>query len=1013
MISDQAVVTTTAADRRTHQRPDANVIAWFDEVVRRQPDAIALTLVGEGGPDTETHVTYAELSRRAERLTSRLQARGVGPETVVGIGLDDHASGLVAIIATLKAGGCFLPIDPRFPPARVSRIVADSRMCVLVTCAAQRPRYEASGAPLMLFDDVEPPVPCHSIAAAFAGSAAAVIYTSGSTGEPKGVVLTDEGVANHARSFAALLDLSAADVVLQFASLAMDTAYEEILPCLCRGGRLVIRNTEMVQDVVTLLQRCADQQVTILDLPTALWPSMTEVLRSKQAVLPASVRCIVLGGEEAPAAALPYWSMHQPQVTVFNSYGPSEATIIVTAGAVRADASGTPDGVPLGDCLPGTAIHLDPVTDPSGRERATGEIYISGIGVARGYIGSPRLTAERFMPDALAADGSRAYRTGDLAERQENGALVFRGRRDRQVKISGHRIQLEEVEQAILAHPAIPQCAVTVQDNRMGGRRLVAFCALRRSDPSLPYQPTTPGASALRAFLAERLPPYMIPGQFSFLEKFILDGHGKIDRSTLPQIGHFNRARRHLPEYQWPRPGPESRLAQIWCSVLDLEDDEVSALDPFEYLGGNSLYGIQVRYRARQAGLLFKASDMHSQQTIRGLAACCRNSADVRARVRDRVEDWARYARALGRAVTVTAAGEVAARLRSRERRVRQMVSRFHGSLPNTTDIVYLFFTTHELHWLTTTLGFAPADANVVLIGSGLRADELAFVRANITRPFLDLDERISPDAMLDVLFDVNTGHFGWLDVDCFVLNPSLFREMTRIAADVAVNSMWTHAACGPAKRPFHLVLPHFVFFNADVIDRLRRSRTLGRPSATRAGWRQVRALRRLAQAGDAAGIDGASAPTLTHRLFAFEFGPLAIYQLVANASGYRLNRVRFLTELDTFNLFNYYSDEAIHVFPTIRHCDLDDVSDANQRWLLGADYLLLTSMLEQLPPSYAARKEAAEQTFRRNGLEIETIRLEIVGHLSRGGVSERSFSRPEFRWLTTPRPPLGCGAER
>ena len=276
-------------------------------------------------------------------------------------------------------------------------------------------------------------------------------------------------------------------------------------------------------------------------------------------------------------------------------------------------------------------------------------------------------------------------------------------------------------------------------------------------------------------------------------------------------------------------------------------------------------------------------------------------------------------------------------------------------------------------------------------------------MRERIHRPFLHLEGEVDLDLIWDVLFDVNRRDFGWLDVDCFVMNPGLFREMAAIRPDEAINTVWTHAACGPTKRPFHVLESYFLFFNVGAIDRLRAEKVLPRPSATTANLRQLEALKRLipADPGKTEHLERLGGGASAHRLLDFEFARLILYQLVANARGYRLNRVRFFTEIDTFNPYNYYSDETIHVFPSIRYYDQRRPwNGSDQVMRLAADYLLMTRMLDRLPPMYQARKRFLDAHLHHLPFPVAEVPARLREYLAARGVTERTFSLDAFAWM-------------
>jgi len=981
------------------------IVNRFELVARIRPDAVAVVEMCENKVSSRHEITYGHLNRMANQVGNTLISSGIGQESVVGVAVDHNVESIAAILGIMKAGACFLPVDENLPELRIKRIIEESRLSALIVPERNKSRYTSSGITLLAFDEclAGNPLDCCHDNGPFPESSAYVIYTSGSTGEPKGVLVTQEGLANHAQCFSELVALGTEDSVLQFATLAFDAAYEEIFPCLCRGAKLVLRHADAEKDVALLLSNCDEQQITLLDIPTAYWQVFTRMLGSGLLGFPASIRSIVIGGEEASSAHVHYWrENHGRNLQLLNTYGPTEATIITTASELLGSEACGSDGVSLGTCIPRTSITLYNQHGQT-EDGHTGEIYISGVGVARGYINAPGPTAERFVPDAERGDGRRLYRTGDLAARSSSGELLFKGRRDNQVKLNGHRIQLEEVENALLDHPSIASCAVLLKDNRLGGKHLVAYCVPKRGGTSLPFEETPLNVMTLRNFLRERIPEYMLPGEFSILEKFIVDSRGKIDRSKLPEVGHLDRQRRRLPKYQRPKAGLETRLAEIWCDVLDLDFKEISAEDPFEYLGGNSLYSIQVRYNAQQAGLLFKASDLHLRQTIRGLAGSTQEVNGTLSRIKHLLIDYLCYMRGMSKLMARETTHLLNGPRRWKEARYLRSVEQFYSALDNKENIFYVFFTRNLLHWLSATLSFVPSDCNIVLIGAGLSDEEVNWVRNRVRYPFLHLQDEIDLNTIWDILFSVNQNNFGWLDVDCLILNPCLFQEMRTTEPDIAINSLWTHAACGPTKRPFHVLESYFLFFNIAVLKKLRGVGILPRASASAADRRQIAILKKLIPSDQSMRqhLETVSGKAFIHRLLNFEFAPLVLYQLLANACGFKLNRVRFLTEIDSFNFHNYYSDEAIHVFPSIRYFDTFGWSGIDQKLRLASDYLLMTSMLRSLPPSYLERKRFLESKLRDLDLNAGVARALLYEYLALLGVTDKTFNRREFHWLT------------
>jgi amino acid adenylation domain-containing protein len=552
------------------------------ELVRQQaertPDAPALEAGG-------TVLTYRELMRRAGLLARRLRRLGVGPESVVGLCVERSPEMVIGMLGVLEAGGVYLPLDPVYPRERLSFMQEDSGARVLLTqeSFADLDDEDAGGIP---------PVPTNG---------AYIIYTSGSTGKPKGVLVPHSSLVNYVRSTAEEGEIIPGDRVLQFASMSFDTSAEEIYPCLTQGATLVLRDDAMAGSPELFLREVERLGITVLDLPTAFWHE----LMAQDLDWPASLRLVILGGEQAHAARLDAWRERVgDRIRLLNTYGPTEATIVTT----RRDLAGPrdfPGEVPIGRPVAGARIHvvsrdLEPL--PPGLD---GELVIGGAGVARGYLGRPDLTAERFVPDPFAqVPGSRLYRTGDLARWLPAGELEFRGRLDHQVKVRGFRIELGEIEAALRRLEGVRDAAVLVREDAPGDRRIVAYVV----GISL-------GVKELRDGLKETLPDYMLPAAFVTLDALPLTPSGKVDRRALPAPG---TARPDL-DFAAPRNPVEEMLAGIFCEVLKL--DRVGIDDDFFVLGGHSLLVAQVATRARQAlGVELPIPEIFRRSTVARLA---------------------------------------------------------------------------------------------------------------------------------------------------------------------------------------------------------------------------------------------------------------------------------------------------------------------------------------------------------------------------------------------------------
>jgi amino acid adenylation domain-containing protein len=432
---------------------------------------------------------------------------------------------------------------------------------------------------------------------ALPGNLAYIIYTSGSTGNPKGVMISHQSLVQYATAAIGHFSVEPDDRILQFASICFDAAAEEIYPFLLSGAALVLRTAAMLDSVERFLRTCTAEGVTVLGLPTAYWHTIVDHLETETPVFPSVLRLVIVGGEAASAERLATWQRRAPaRAIVANGYGPTEATIVATVCDLTGEhAPECASKAPIGRPIANTRVHvldaeLRPV--PVG---VPGELYVGGVGVARGYVNRAGLTAAAFVPDPFCPGegrgggrcGERLYRTGDLARYLPDGHLEFLGRADHQVKVRGFRVELGEVEATLAQHPAVKAAVVQAVDDGPGGR-LVAYV--------VPAAGEEPGVSELRRFVQGRLPEYMVPSAFVSLETLPLTPTGKVDRRALPAP---DRLRPELDrELVAPRTPTEKAVAAIWAQVLGLE--QVGAHDGFFELGGHSLLATQVVTRVRQ-----------------------------------------------------------------------------------------------------------------------------------------------------------------------------------------------------------------------------------------------------------------------------------------------------------------------------------------------------------------------------------------------------------------------------
>ncbi len=509
----------------------------------------------------DLRLTYRELLDRADHLAARLRAQGVRRGDRVGLLLPRGADMAIAALAVLRAGGAYVPLDPAHPPARLAYMITNSGTTLLLTAAATTGLAGTDVPELRADEDPETPVSGDIPVPCAPDDLAYVLYTSGSTGVPKGVAVEHRALHNLAVNVRPVFPVTENDRVLQFVSFGFDVAVSDLFFPWVAGAELhIAQEDERLGEA--LQARLKDSRITYVFLP----PSAAMTLPRTPGALP-ELRTLAVGGEACPAELVE--RLGEPGRRIVNAYGPSEATVYSTTAELT---PGEP--VVIGHAVPGTRAYvldgrLRPV--PVG---VTGELYVAGASLARGYIGRPGMTAERFVADPYGPPGSRMYRTGDLCRIDVHGVLHYLGRGDSQVKLRGYRIELGEIEALLASHPDVTVAAAAVRGTG-AGQRLVAYVVAASEVPD----------ETLRAHLAERLPGYMLPEIFVHLPELPLNRSGKIDRSRLPEPP--DRRPRLTESYAAPRTGAERRVAEVWQRVLTL--DRVGVHDNFFDLGGNSV----------------------------------------------------------------------------------------------------------------------------------------------------------------------------------------------------------------------------------------------------------------------------------------------------------------------------------------------------------------------------------------------------------------------------------------
>jgi amino acid adenylation domain-containing protein len=567
--------------------------AAFCARARLQPDAVAVECGGE-------RLTYAELDRRSTTLARALQRRGIGPEVIVGLGVDRSLAMPVGLLGILQAGGAYLPLDPDHPRERLATMLADARASVLVTQDHLRERFAFPDARVLRLDADWPAIAQDGGSlrrTVAARNLAYVIYTSGSTGRPKGVLIEHRSVSNVMRAFAARIGLAPHDIWLAITTLSFDIACLEILGPLSVGARLALAPREAVTDVDRLVTLLHDTRSTVLQATPVAWRSLVDTGWRNPALRG------LCGGEAFS------WRLAQQLLeatdAAWNVYGPTETTIWSTCHPLAAR-----DGdVLMGEAIDRTQVLVVDAADRPIARGETGELSLGGIGVARGYTNAA-LTATRFVPHACSAEpGARVYRTGDRVRLRAHGGLEYVGRGDRQIKLRGVRLELGEIEAQLRRLAGVREAAVVLQQDERGNAHLAAYVGLAAADSGWERR--------LRASLAEMLPVAFQPARWHALDEWPLTANGKIDRLALAQ-----RIESMLPAAVFVPPSTETAriLAGLWSDQLNLPQPGIDA-DFFE-LGGHSLLATRILAQLRvRLGVTLTLDQFLERPTIRALSA--------------------------------------------------------------------------------------------------------------------------------------------------------------------------------------------------------------------------------------------------------------------------------------------------------------------------------------------------------------------------------------------------------
>ncbi|MCU1760280.1 amino acid adenylation domain-containing protein, partial [Pseudomonas sp. 14P_8.1_Bac3] len=608
------IALTNAAERAQQQRDNhpqpypMNVAVHqrIAELAARRPERTAVIFAGQ-------RFSYGAIDQRANRLAHALIARGVGPETRVGVALPRSEGVIVALLAVLKAGAAYVPLDTSYPRERLAYLIEDSGLALLLTDSAVSAQLPVHGAVSRLeldrldLDDQPTSAPQVQLDPQ---NLAYVIYTSGSTGNPKGVSVAHGPLAMHCQAIGERYEMRDSDCEFHFMSFAFDGAHERWLTSLTHGASLLIRDDSLWTPEQTY-NAMREHGVTVVAFPPVYLQQLAE--HAEREGHPPKVRIYCFGGDAVPAASFERVKRALDPDYIINGYGPTETVVtplIWKAGReVPCGAAYAPIGSRIGDR---SAYVLDADLNllPQGM---AGELYLGGSGLARGYLNRPGLTAERFVADPFSS-GGLLYRTGDLVRQRVDGTFDYLDRIDNQVKIRGFRIELGEIEARLQALAGVREAVVVAQEGSAGsGKRLVAYVVANAASAA-----RSDFADSLREQLKDALPAHMVPAYLLVLERLPLTPNGKLDRKNLPKpdVSQLQQT------YVAPQSALEQQLATIWQDVLKLE--QVGLSDNFFELGGDSIISIQVVSRARQAGIRFTPKDLFQHQTIQALALMAR-----------------------------------------------------------------------------------------------------------------------------------------------------------------------------------------------------------------------------------------------------------------------------------------------------------------------------------------------------------------------------------------------------
>ena len=571
---------------------------WFEAQVEQTPDAVAVVY-------EQQKLTYRELNQKANQLAHHLQSLGVKSEQLVGICVERSLEMVIGMLAILKAGGAYVPLDPTYPQERLTYMLEDAGVSVLLTQSKLTANFPGKGAKEVCFDRDWQLISNYSSdnpkTEVTPTNLAYVIYTSGSTGNPKGVAVPHQAIVRLVRE-TNYVQITPDDCIAQASNANFDAATFEIWGALLNGAKTVGITKEVMLSPEQLDQQLQKDKITILFITTALFNQLV----SFRADIFQSVKTILFGGEAVNPSWVQAVLKNKPPARLLHVYGPTESTTFATWYLIEEVPEGATN-IPIGRPLSNTTLyvldsHLQPV--PIG---VPGELYIGGYGLARGYLNRPELTEQKFIPNPLSTIKSRLYKTGDLVRYLSDGSIEFLSRIDNQVKIRGFRIELGEIKAILEQHSSVKEAVAIAREDSDGNKQLVAYIVPQASQNEL--------LAELRNFLQAQLPEYMIPSAFVLLDSFPLTVNEKIDTRSLPEP-NYHRAICKTSEN--PQTEIEQKIAAVWQEILKL--NSVGRDDNFFEVGGHSLLLIQVNQKLNAAlNVELSMLEMFQYPTIRAL----------------------------------------------------------------------------------------------------------------------------------------------------------------------------------------------------------------------------------------------------------------------------------------------------------------------------------------------------------------------------------------------------------